>query len=261
MSDLPPPPPAVPPPPPPPPNLVAPPGNAGYSAGPFGSVPLKRVGGISKAVLVLIAISGLLPWINLAARQSAVEDADRYLAGELSDSEFTENITPYVAVQGLTGIVSIAAAVLVMIWMFRVAKNHRTLHRGGTWGPGWAIGGWFLPPFVFVIPTLMLTEMWKASDPSVPPGGEWKQRKGSPLPWIWLIVYCVPTLISFAVESGSFTDQFSGTEETLAEQITGSQTTEVVVAVTSVIAAVLFIMIVRQITDRHRRLTGEANAR
>ena len=156
----------------------------------------------------------------------------------------------------------IAALVLVIIWMFRVVKNHRTLHRGGTWGPGWAVGGWFLPPCVWVIPTLVLREMWKASDPDVPVGGDWKSRPASPLPIVWFLVYTLPSLIALGVDSGDFSEQFNAdNEETLAEQISGSQTTDVVVAVASVIAAVLCIMIVRQITDRHRRLTGEATAR
>ena len=60
------------------------------------------------------------------------------------------------------GALQIAAAVVVIIWMYRLAWNHRALHRGGTWGPAWAIGGWFLPPIVYVIPTLMLHELWKA---------------------------------------------------------------------------------------------------
>jgi hypothetical protein len=261
VSDLPPPPPAVPPPPPPPPNLVAPPGYSGYASGPIGSVPISRVGGVSKATIALIAIAGLIPLLDLLVRQSVVDEADRYLAGEYSDTEFTESIAGYALLTALSGLVSIAALVLTMIWMFRVAKNHRTLHRGGTWGPGWAIGGWFLPPFVWVIPTLMLQEMWKASDPEVPVGGEWKSRSASPLPWIWFVVFTVPTLISLGLDSGDFGDQLSGGEETLAKQITGSQTGDVIVAMATVAAAVLFIMIVRQITDRHRRLTGEATAR
>ena len=73
-----------------------------------------------------------------------------------------------------------------MIWLFRIAKNHQALGRRLTWAPGWAIGGWFLPPIVYVIPTLMLRESWKAADPEVPAGDErWKSSSDSPLLWIW----------------------------------------------------------------------------
>jgi hypothetical protein len=237
---------------------VAPPNYAAYAGGPMSSVPLKRVGGVAKATMLLVGLSGLMPLLDLAMRQTVVDEADQYLAGGYTDKEFTDEIVSYVLVTSITGLVTVAAAVLTMIWMFRVAKNHRTLHRGGTWGPGWAIGGWFLPPLLYIIPTLMLREMWKASDPDVPVGGEWRSRPASPLPWVWLIAYCVPTLLAFGADSDDVLDQFGGTEEALAEQITGSQTTDVLVAIASVVAAGLFVMLVRQITDRHRRLTGEA---
>ena len=56
-----------------------------------------------------------------------------------------------------------------MIWMYRMAANHRALQRNGTWAPGWAIGGWFLPPGgLYIIPFLMFRELWKASDPNGP---------------------------------------------------------------------------------------------
>ena len=65
---------------------------------------------------------------------------------------------------------SIALVVLSIIWLYRVPPNHRALGRALTWAPGWAIGGWFLPPLLYVIPLLVLREAWKAADPAVPPG-------------------------------------------------------------------------------------------
>jgi hypothetical protein len=73
VSDLPPPPPQVPPPPPPPPNLVAPPNYVGYAGGPMSSVALKRVGGIAKATMLLVGLSGLMPLLDLAMRQTVVD--------------------------------------------------------------------------------------------------------------------------------------------------------------------------------------------
>ena len=59
-----------------------------------------------------------------------------------------------------------------------------------------AIGGWFLPPFLYVIPTLVLREAWKAADPAVPPGDDsWKRNKDNPLLWVWFAVYGVGTVV------------------------------------------------------------------
>ena len=78
-----------------------------------------------------------------------------------------------------------------MIWLYRIVANHRAIGRQLTWAPGWAIGGWFLPPFVlYIIPMLMLSESWKATDPEVPPGDDrWRQNSVSPLVYVWWVLY------------------------------------------------------------------------
>ena len=143
--------------------------------------------------------------------------------------------------------------------MHRVASNHTALHRGTTWGSGWAIGGWFAPPFVYVIPMLVLGEMWKASDPEVPVGGDWKRGASSPLIPVWFVTYSLIPLVLLIV---GFDDMFGGLggdqAEQLAEQLTGDMLTSVVGAAANIVSAVVFLVIVRTITARHRRLTGEA---
>ena len=260
VSDLPPPPPPLPsatPPPPPPPNLVAPPGYSGYAGSPIGRVSLKRVGGLARATTILVLATALMSFVDLAVRQTVTDEADQFLADVIDRDEFFESIIGYVMIGMVQGLLQVAAAVVTMIWMFRVAANHRALHRGGTWGPGFGVAGWFLPPIIYVIPTLMLRELWKASDPDVPIGGDWRSRRGSPLPLIWFLLYTVVPLISLVSSSGGVFDQFSGSEESIAETITGDQTADIVVAAVTVAAAAVFVMLVRQLTARHCRLTGE----
>jgi hypothetical protein len=236
---------------------VAPPGYAGYTPSPIGRVALKRVGGLARATTILVLATALLSFVDIAVRQTVTDDADRFLAGATDREEFFESIIGYVLVGLVQGLLQIAAAVVTIVWMYRLASNHRALHRGGTWGPGFAIAGWFLPPMIYVIPTLMLRELWKASDPDVPIGGDWRSRRGSPLPLLWFVLYTVVPLISLAASSDGLLDQFSGSEETLAETITGDQTGDILVATVTVAAAVVFVLLVRQLTSRHTRLTGE----
>jgi hypothetical protein len=262
MTDLPPPPPSVPPPPPPPPpppsNLVAPPGYAGYTATPFTQAPLKRVKGLARTVTILVLATAALSVLDLIVRQTVTDEADQYLAGVTDRKEFIQSITGYLLIGVVQGALQLAAAVIVIIWMYRMAWNHRALHRGGTWGPPWAIAGWFLPPIVYVIPTLMLHELWKASDPEVPVGGDWRSRHASPLPVVWFLLYTAGPVISLASQSGGFLDQLRGSEETIAEAITGGQTVDIIVVALTVASAIAFVMLVRQLTARHTRLTGEA---
>ena len=223
----------------------------------MGSVPLKRVGGIARAAAILVAAAGVLSAGSVAATRLVIDDAEAYLDDRLGQDEFLEAAAPYALLSFLQAVVLLASAVVVIIWMHRVASNLRMLHRGTTWGPGWAIGGWFAPPFLYVIPFLALREMWKASDPGVPVGGEWRSRPVSPILVAWFIVFGP---IQAALQITQLDDMFAGFgagEDTLAEQITGDLTLPVVAAAADVVAAFLFVLLVHRLTSRHRRLTGE----
>lgn len=237
---------------------MAPPGYAGYTPSPMGSVPIKRVGGLARAVSILCVLTAACGVIGLLTTYASRDEARAYRAGDVSDTKFLESIAAYSLVQVVASLFTVATAVVTIIWAFRIASNHRTLHRGTTWGPGWAIGGWFTPPFVWVIPTLMFREMWKASDPDVPVGGDWKSRPSSPLPLVWLVVYGIIPFVLLVAEIGDTFGSLDNTSEQVADQILGSQTLAIVGVVASLASAVVFVLFVRGLTDRHRRLTGEA---
>ena len=121
-----------------------------------------------------------------------VDSARDYLAGDISEDDFTSDVGVYGLMSALSGASQLGIAVLSVIWLFRMVKNHRTIGRQTTWGPGWSIGGWFLPPYLYIIPTLVLRESWKASDPSVPAGDQsWRPSKDNPVLWVWFLVYSV----------------------------------------------------------------------
>jgi hypothetical protein len=235
---------------------VAPAGYSGYTATPFTQASLKRVSGLSKISMVLVAATALMSFVELLVRQTVIDEAEDYLAGSIDKDEFQEAIIGYSIVPVVASMLQIAAVVITVIWMFRVAANHRSLHRGGTWGPGWAIAGWVLPPFIYVIPTLMLRELWKASDPDVPMGGNWRAKGAAPLPVIWGVLYSAASVLSLSVNTGDIS--LSATDEALAEQLVSDQSLEVVAAILGLAAAAAFVVLARQLTRRHTRLTGEA---
>lgn len=222
----------------------------------MGSVTLKRVGAIGRAAQILVAIASLAGVVAVLAGYAVRDDARRYLDGDASTSDFQTAILPYSLVGLVQGAATLAAVVLVMIWMYRLASNHRALHRDGRWGPGWAIGGWFLPPFLYVIPFLMLRELWRASDPAVAVGGEWRRRPVSAVVTAWFVVYG-PISLGVQLLTASTTFNFSNSERALAEQIADDQTMTGLAALVGVVAGALFIAMARTITDRHRRLIGE----
>ncbi len=221
------------------------------------SVALQRVGKLASATVVLTAVGAALALLAIWASSAAQDDAEALLDGTISTDDFVERAAPYLLMSTVQGVATLATAVLTVIWMFRIAQNHRTLHRGTTWGPGWAIGGWLLPPMLYVIPFLMFREMWKASDPDVPVGGDWKAGPVSPLVPLWFVLYSVIPLVLLVVSAGNGFN-FGASEQDLAQQIVDGEQGTIIGSLVTVAAAVVYILLVRGLTDRHRRLTGEA---
>ena len=248
-----------PPPPPPPPSLMAPPGGATASHGPVGTAALQRVGKLASATVALAGVTAALSVVSIWASRAARDDARDLLDDTITTEEFVERAAPYLLMSVVQAVATATTAVLTMIWMFRIARNHRALHRGGTWGPGWAVGGWFLPPLLFVIPALMFRELWKASDPDVAVGGGWRTNPTSPLIPLWFVLYSLlPLGLLIGQSAGGLS--LGATENDMAQQVLDGQNMTVVSAAVSVAGAVVYILLVRGLTDRHCRLTGESRA-
>jgi ABC-type Fe3+ transport system permease subunit len=232
------------------------------------SVALKRVNGLSTWLVVLTAIVGVVGVVTTLLSRLAVDEARDFLAGRNGDNEafleneFVEAYAPSLLFGLVQGAAMIAIAVLTMIWMYRLAANHRALQRNGTWSPGWAIGGWFLPPgFLYIIPYLMFRELWKASDPTVPAGDQrWKQNRVSIVVTVWWVLYgLLPIPVAIAQGVSDFSARtFSGDNDVLAEDVAERFTISLVTALVSAAAAAAYIVLVRQLSARHRQLTGES---
>ncbi len=223
----------------------------------MGSVKLHRIGTLAKAAVILCATAALAGLASALTTRSLVGDAEAYLAGTTDDQAFIESILPYFLVTVIQMVLLIAASVVVMIWMFRIATNHRTLHRGGTWGPGWAIGGWFLPPMLFVIPFLTFRQLWKSSDPGTPIGSDWRSNRVSPIVPVWFVMY---SLLPPALLINQGTSTFSGfgnQERAMAETIIEDGTIALISAFVSIAGAIAFGIMARGLTSRHQQLTGE----
>jgi hypothetical protein len=219
---------------------------------------LKRVRGISTWIVVLTAIVGVFGVLSALVTRGLTDEAEDFIRDRIDEDEFIEAYAPALLLQFVSGAAMIALVVLTMIWMYRMASNHRALQRNGTWGPGWAIGGWFLPPAVlYIIPFLMFRELWKASDPAVPPGDErWRQNAVSPVVTLWWVLYGLALPISQGI-AGFSADMFAADTETLAESIDEQATVTIVSSFIQAAAAVAYIVLVRQLSARHRQLTGE----
>ncbi|MFM7251954.1 MAG: DUF4328 domain-containing protein [Ilumatobacteraceae bacterium] len=271
MSDFPPPPP----PPgsiPPPPDMTPPPPYGGQGA-PLGyGMPARsfsRIGGISKVLGGLFATMIVFQALSVIGVVQAANRAQRFLDGRIDEDAF-ETASGIELLSSVTTLLTVGLMVLTIIWMFRIAKNLRAMGRTGlSWAPGWAIGGWFLPPCIFVIPWLVLQELWKASDPDVAPADpSWKQRPVTPLLHVWWVLYGLLPIVGAAVGLSAAWDVLrtaieNGFDEANAATVTAQSLVDgrvgnVVGGLAQVAAAAIFMVIVRQLAERHMRCTGEA---
>lgn len=248
-------------PPPPPPTLTRPPGYAAYQSNPTPTVAVRRIGTLGKAITIGTAIVAIGTVISALLSNGLRTDAANFLAGSTTNDEFQSAIAPLTSSQAVTSVATITTGVLTIIWMFRIAGNVRSFGRITTWSPLFAIFGWFLPPMVlYIIPLLVLRELWKASEPSVVDGTDtWKRSPDNPLLWVWFVLFGVVPAILLAVQIGSFASSGlpSGNLESVAKTLDDYGTLGYLSAVLNVAAATVWIMFVRQLTQRHRQLTSE----
>ncbi|MCU1395379.1 MAG: hypothetical protein JWM34_3807 [Ilumatobacteraceae bacterium] len=242
-------------PPPPPPNLGPPPGYVPYGGanqGAFGS--FQRIGGLAKwlgiSLTALIAVQ-VLALIKSASDRGKARD---FIAGRISEDAYTKTVG-LSALLGLLSFVAFATvAVLTILWMFRMAKNNQIQGRIGTWKPGWAIGGWFVPPFVvYAVPFLMFRDLWKASDPDT--SRDWRTHRVAPIVNIWWVLYGLAPVLFIGVTFSSF--QLDRSALAAAKEINDKFGITLASSVVQIAAAIAYLLLVRQLSERHRRSTNE----
>lgn len=245
---------------PPPPPLVPPAGYAAYSPEDW-RAQLRGVRGLSTALLIVLAVVAVAQIISLAATNSFIDAAEEFLETSRTPADvdrFEDDIAASGLVTGLSSLASIAVVVLSMIWLFRLAANHRTYGRQLTWAPGWAIGGWFLPPLLYIIPLLMLRETWKAANPAVPPGSPaWKDERGeNVMVWAWFVLYSVAPILLGALGASQVWNLNRDAQD-LADYFDDQRGVIIAQGVIAIVGAVAWALVVRSLTARHTELTGE----
>ena len=253
-------PPPPPPPPPPPAGLGPPSGYVGYDGAPAPVGGWRRVGGLATAIVVSTLVAGLVGLIATVVSAGASTDAEAFLAGDISESDFEEVLAPVTALQLLVSVATLTTAVLTIIWMYRIAANVRAGGRSTTWHPLFAIFGWMLPPGVlYVIPFLMLRELWKTSEPAPTAGEPTPQRSENPVLWLWFVLFGLVSAVLFAVQvGGGDLDAVASADLTsAAEGLADFGAIGWVSPLVNVVAAVAWVVFVRQLTARHRQWTTE----
>jgi hypothetical protein len=186
-----------------------------------------------------IFLDSATPFVRMHAAFDALLDGRNETAQRLFDHASDGYSQP---VTRVVGYVAVATTVLLMIWAWRSAHNARALGRtGARLGPVWAIIGWIIPVASFVLPYLVVSDLWRSSDPDAPRGDGWRARPPSPLVAGWWILYVGAQLLGAAAIGLAV----SGT--------TDRSQSDVLLAASHVVGAVaplLTMLVVRHVTDR-----------
>jgi hypothetical protein len=163
----------------------------GYAPGTTGERP-KPLNGLATALTILLSISAvaaLLLAVALLNRSSLLEDPFGASFDELQDADDAA-----AGGAGLFLLALVVTGIVWIVWQHRHAKNARALGQTDGLGPGWAIGGWFIPIASWFLPQLQLKQAAEASDPT-------GARKAPPVLIVWWVLWTVGSIAGFSTRN------------------------------------------------------------
>jgi hypothetical protein len=141
-------------------------------------------------------------------------------------------------------------AIVFLIWFYRAFKN---LVLGGVsnlrFSPAWAVGGFFIPFAFFVIPYMVMSELWKGSFALVDEGSKatWRDRPlgGNVVSW-WAL------FLLMAIGSG-VTAQYSIYAKSI-DSLLIAAVLQILFDIVSLAAAIFTILVIREVTARQSQI-------
>jgi hypothetical protein len=138
---------------------------------------VRPLAGLATAASILIGISavawaitthiaGWTAYATLARmRGESVDAIGVYATGIRSIKNSVIN-------QGIAVLISMAAAIVFIVWLSRARDNAERLSPGQMrLAKGWAAGAWFVPVANLVLPVIVVMDVWRASAPPGRPDG------------------------------------------------------------------------------------------
>jgi Domain of unknown function (DUF4328) len=215
---------------------------------------------LAVAIRWLLVANAIVLGLALLTALYAREVIDDYADDTITDEQLLSGVALYLAASVASGVLQVATGVVTIIWQWRLVKNTQLFERPGlTFGPGWAIAGWLIPCVNFVVPYLQLRELWKASDWSFAAGDPtWRQSPVGPVLPMWLAAWIANSVIAvYAQVSAPATGDDA---EAVAEQFADVVSAAVPGYLIAIAAALMFLIVVQQLTERHNHAVSLAAA-
>ena len=222
----------------------------------------RPIRSLTKALVILTIVAIVASALALVAQVTLRDKALEFRQGAMTLKEFADKLGPYIAASATAGLIGLAALIVQIIWTFRIAKNMEVLGRQGrTFAPGATIainilGGCTLG----ILPYFMWRELWKGSDPESPRGDpNWKQRPVGSIVHLWIAANLVTVLVAGGLGvSNALTRVNSNSDSTIAKQLDNQLGLVIAAGALSVVASLIFLMLIRQLAARHMQATRES---
>lgn len=147
----------------------------------------------------------------------------------------------------IVALVALAGAGFVFIRWLHTA--YRDLRRRGVrdlrFGPGWAIGGWFVPILGLWRPKEVVNDVWRGTDLRPQPGIPWHDRPVSPLLTWWWGLFLTNAFL------GRVAERFYDNAHSIGK-LRSALNLDIAAQVCDAVAAILAILVVLRMTERWR---------
>ena len=129
------------------------------------------IGRVARWAMILLAAVAVLDVIAALSDFAEIRLLDRIIDGELvSDDEADASDTRQAVIGGIQFLVYAATAFVFIRWFRRCYRNLAPLGAERTrFKSWWTIAGWFIPIWNAFRPKQLLNDIWRGSDPRLPP--------------------------------------------------------------------------------------------
>jgi hypothetical protein len=198
------------------------------------------------SLLALVAILTVIQLVFRAGELSLFKRLDRH--GIITRAEGQASDDRLRAIATIIGLVLIVLVVLWCMWQHRSQANLKALGAANLkYTPGWAVGWWFIPFAFWVVPYRTMRELWMASDPDA--GSiDWQVKRATSLLLLWWLAWLCFTTVFPSIALSIAPSKFDGVVHHYVLRDMWLLARDV----TTIIAAFLAIVLVRQIDARQQ---------
>jgi hypothetical protein len=146
-------------------------GERGAARHPAPQQPFKSIAGLGNVAIAFLTIHVVFDLAAVVVDWQMLDLVDRVRDGGAVTFEQADAADSRMYWSGILQTAgALAAAVPFIVW---TRRSYRNLAPLGTrflrFKPGWAVGGWFVPFLSLARPKAIVNDVWRASDPELPP--------------------------------------------------------------------------------------------